>query len=124
MVEADEERKQIWVGIDLGTTNSCVAVYNKNEDRSTMIQITDGDTTIPSFVCFKPENNQVLSGKPAREAIIKYPDNTLYDAKRCIGRKFNDPKIQKDMNNWNFKLIDKRGKPRFQIVQEGKTKEF
>ena len=37
MVEADEERKQIWVGIDLGTTNSCVAVYNRNEDRSTMI---------------------------------------------------------------------------------------
>lgn len=106
-----------WIGIDLGTTNSCAAIFKKG-DLIDMIQISDGGNTIPSYVTYKKKKNEILVGAPAKNAIIQELDNTVYDAKRLLGRQFEDSKIQQDIKNWNFKIIPGRlNKPKYMITQ-------
>ena len=77
----------------------------------------DGDTTIPSYVQYSRKENSVLIGLPAKRALIRDLDNTLYDAKRLIGIKYNDPKVLRDQKYWNFKIVEgKMKKPKFEII--------
>src|SRR6478672_3385902 len=81
------------IGIDLGTTNSCVAIMEGNTAR--VIETSEGDRTTPSIVAFK--DNEVLVGASAKRQAVTNPKNTFYAVKRLIGRKFSDAEVQKDI---------------------------
>jgi molecular chaperone DnaK len=90
------------IGIDLGTTNSCVAVMEGGEPR--VIENAEGDRTTPSVVAFT-DDNDVIVGAPAKRQAVTNPDNTLYAIKRLIGRKFTDDEVQKDIDLVPYKII-------------------
>lgn len=91
------------LGIDLGTTYSCVSVYHNG--RSEVIPNELGNRTTASYVCFTDEER--LVGDSAKNQANMNPENTLFDSKRLIGRSFNDFNVQNDMKNWSFKLEKK-----------------
>ncbi|XP_046964000.1 heat shock protein 68-like [Vanessa cardui] len=108
------------IGIDLGTTYSCVGVWQHgNVD---IIANDQGNRTTPSYVAFT--DTERLIGDGAKNQVALNPCNTIFDAKRLIGRKFNDPKIQQDLKHWPFKVINDNGKPKIQVTFKGKTKLF
>ncbi|CAH2252901.1 jg11465 [Pararge aegeria aegeria] len=108
------------VGIDLGTTYSCVGVWQHgNVD---IIANDQGNRTTPSYVAFT--DTERLIGEAAKNQVALNPSNTIFDAKRLIGRKFDDPKIQQDLKHWPFKVINDGGKPKIQINHKGQTKSF
>ncbi|XP_023946105.2 heat shock protein 68-like [Bicyclus anynana] len=108
------------IGIDLGTTYSCVGVWQHgNVD---IIANDQGNRTTPSYVAFT--DTERLVGDAAKNQVALNPSNTIFDAKRLIGRKFDDPKIQQDLKHWPFKVINDGGKPKIQIMYKGKTKRF
>ncbi|MEN8800845.1 MAG: molecular chaperone DnaK [Thiogranum sp.] len=90
------------IGIDLGTTNSCVAVMEGGEPR--VIENSEGDRTTPSIVAFT-EGDEVLVGQAAKRQAVTNPANTLYAVKRLIGRRFVDAEVQKDMELVPYKII-------------------
>ena len=108
------------VGIDLGTTFSCVGVWQN--DRVEIIANDQGNRTTPSYVAFT--DTERLIGDAAKNQVAMNPENTLFDAKRLIGRRFNDPAIQEDMKHWPFKVVDKEGKPYMQVTYKGEIKTF
>ena len=109
------------IGIDLGTTYSCVGVFRHN--RVDILANDMGNRTTPSYVAFTDEER--LVGDAAKNQCAMNPQNTVFDAKRMIGRKFSDPTIQKDMKHWPFKVIRGDGdKPKIQVQFKGETKEF
>jgi molecular chaperone DnaK len=89
------------IGIDLGTTNSCVAIMEGNTAR--VIENSEGDRTTPSVVAFK--DNEVVVGATAKRQAVTNPKNTFYAVKRLIGRKFADAEVQKDINMVPYKII-------------------
>ena len=82
------------IGIDLGTTNSCVAVLEGGEPR--VIENSEGDRTTPSIVAYT-EDGEILVGQNAKRQAVTNPINTLFAVKRLIGRKFKDDVVQKDI---------------------------
>ncbi|KAI5842436.1 heat shock protein 70 family [Morchella snyderi] len=108
------------VGIDLGTTYSCVGVFR--DDRIEIIANDQGNRTTPSFVAFT--DTERLIGDSAKNQVAMNPHNTVFDAKRLIGRKFADAEVQADMKHFPFKIVDKGGKPYVQIEFKGETKVF
>jgi len=109
------------IGIDLGTTYSCVGVWMN--DRVEIIPNEQGNRTTPSYVAFT--DTERLVGDAAKNQVAMNPENTVFDAKRLIGRKFNDPVVQADMKHWPFKVISKAGdKPYIQVKFKGEVKEF
>ncbi|KAI7904544.1 hsp71-like protein [Cokeromyces recurvatus] len=108
------------VGIDLGTTYSCVGVWQN--DRVEIIANDQGNRTTPSYVAFT--DTERLIGDAAKNQVAMNPHNTVFDAKRMIGRRFNDHEIQADMKHWPFKVIDKGGKPSIQVDYKGESKTF
>ncbi|KAK4526495.1 hypothetical protein GAYE_SCF24G4411 [Galdieria yellowstonensis] len=109
------------VGIDLGTTYSCVGVWMN--ERVEIIPNDQGNRTTPSYVAFTDEER--LIGDAAKNQVALNPQNTVFDAKRLIGRKFSDPSVQADMKHWPFKVIAKDGdKPHIQVTYKGETKTF
>ncbi|KAI1362530.1 heat shock 70 kDa protein [Xylaria arbuscula] len=108
------------VGIDLGTTYSCVGVYR--DDRIEIIANDQGNRTTPSFVAFT--DTERLIGDAAKNQVAMNPQNTVFDAKRLIGRKFADSEVQADMKHFPFKIIDKGGKPIVEVEFKGETKTF
>ncbi|ODV85519.1 hypothetical protein CANARDRAFT_7630 [[Candida] arabinofermentans NRRL YB-2248] len=108
------------VGIDLGTTYSCVAHFSN--DRVDIIANDQGNRTTPSFVAFT--DSERLVGDAAKNQAAMNPGNTVFDAKRLIGRNFNDPEVQGDMKHFPFSVIDKAGKPQIQVEYKGETKVF
>jgi L1 cell adhesion molecule like protein len=109
------------IGIDLGTTYSCVGVWQN--ERVEIIANDQGNRTTPSYVAFT--DTERLIGDAAKNQVAMNPANTVFDAKRLIGRKFNDPSVQSDMKHWPFKVIAKEGdKPYIQVQFRGETKDF
>src|SRR4051794_4389293 len=108
------------IGIDLGTTYSCVGVFR--DDRIEIIANDQGNRTTPSYVAFT--DSERLIGDAAKNQVAMNPHNTVFDAKRLIGRRFADAEVQADMKHWPFKVIDKAGKPVIQVEYKGETKAF
>jgi molecular chaperone DnaK len=90
------------IGIDLGTTNSCVAVMEGNKAK--VIENAEGARTTPSMVAFA-ENGEVLVGQPAKRQSITNPENTIFAIKRLIGRRYDDPITQKDKGMVPYKIV-------------------
>ncbi|CAI4049870.1 hypothetical protein N7582_004774 [Saccharomyces uvarum] len=107
------------IGIDLGTTYSCVATYESSVE---IIANEQGNRVTPSFVAFTPEER--LIGDAAKNQAALNPRNTVFDAKRLIGRRFDDESVQKDMKTWPFKVIDVEGNPVIEVQYLEETKTF
>lgn len=90
------------IGIDLGTTNSCVAVMEGGKPR--VIENSEGDRTTPSIVAFS-DDGEVVVGQPAKRQAVTNPQNTLYAVKRLIGRRFDEDAVQKDIQLVPYKII-------------------
>src|SRR5579872_4216978 len=90
------------IGIDLGTTNSCVAVMEGGKAR--VIENSEGDRTTPSIVAY-PDDGQILVGKAAKRQAITNPKKTLFAIKRLIGRKFKDEVVQRDIKMVPYEII-------------------
>ena len=90
------------IGIDLGTTNSCVAVMDTKDAK--VIENAEGARTTPSMVAFT-ENGERLVGQPAKRQAVTNPENTLFAIKRLIGRRFDDPTTKKDMDLVPYKIV-------------------
>jgi L1 cell adhesion molecule like protein len=109
------------VGIDLGTTYSCVGVWQ--HDRVEIIANEQGNRTTPSYVAFT--DTERLVGDAAKNQVAMNPENTVFDAKRLIGRRYSDTIVQNDMKHWPFKVVQKPGdKPYIQVRYKGEIKEF
>ncbi|KAH3901510.1 Heat shock protein SSB [Saccharomycodes ludwigii] len=107
------------IGIDLGTTYSCVATYESSVE---IIANEQGNRVTPSYVAFTPEER--LIGDAAKNQAALNPRNTVFDAKRLIGRRFDDESVQKDIKTWPFKVIDVDGNPMIEVEYLGETKTF
>ena len=90
------------IGIDLGTTNSCVAVMEGGNPK--VIENSEGDRTTPSVVAFA-KDDEVLVGQPAKRQAVTNPANTLFAVKRLIGRRFEDKVVQKDVDMVPYKIV-------------------
>lgn len=112
--------KGVAVGIDLGTTYSCVGVWQRGKVE--IIANDQGNRTTPSYVAFT--ESERLIGDAAKNQVALNPQNTVFDAKRLIGRKFDDPKIQADMKHWPFGVVNDCGKPKIQVEFKGSQKTF
>nr|WKN50858.1 heat shock protein 70.0 [Callosobruchus chinensis] len=108
------------VGIDLGTTYSCVGVWQHGKVE--IIANDQGNRTTPSYVAFT--DTERLIGDAAKNQVAMNPSNTVFDAKRLIGRKYDDPKIQQDIKHWPFKVVNDGGKPKIQVEFKGEMKTF
>ncbi|KAL3521086.1 hypothetical protein ACH5RR_019235 [Cinchona calisaya] len=109
------------IGIDLGTTYSCVAVWQ--HDRVEIIPNDQGNRTTPSYVAFT--DTERLIGDAAKNQVAMNPVNTVFDAKRLIGRRFSDPCVQSDTKLWPFKIIpDTADKPSIVVSFKGTEKKF
>jgi len=108
------------IGIDLGTIYSCVGVWQNGKVE--IIANDQGNRTTPSYVAFT--DSERLIGDAAKNQVAMNPSNTVFDAKRLIGRKFDDTKIQDDIKHWPFKVISDGGKPKIQIQYKGEVKKF
>ncbi|KAI5365886.1 putative Heat shock protein 70 family [Septoria linicola] len=109
------------IGIDLGTTYSCVANYEGAGVE--IIANEQGSFTTPSFVSFTAEER--LIGEAAKNQAAMNPENTVFDVKRLIGRRFDDPTVKKDIESWPFKVVEEgENQPKVQVEYLGETKTF
>ncbi|CAF1456746.1 unnamed protein product [Rotaria sp. Silwood1] len=108
------------IGIDFGTLYSCVAVFQHG--RVQIISNDQGNRTTSSYVAFTDEG--ILIGDTAKNQVGRNPTNTIFNVKRLIGRKYDDPIIQTNMRHWPFKIINENGKPKLQIEYKKKVKIF
>ena len=121
MTSAAASKTKKAIGIDLGTTYSCVGVWQN--ERVEIIANDQGNRTTPSYVAFTDAER--LIGDAAKNQVSMNPENTIFDAKRLIGRKIDDASIQSDMVHWPFKVIAKDGgKPHVQVEFKGEQKTF
>jgi len=108
------------IGIDLGTTYSCVGVFQHGKVE--IIANDQGNRTTPSYVAFT--DSERLIGDAAKNQVAMNPSNTIFDAKRLIGRKFEDPSVQSDMKYWPFKVIHEGTKPKIEVEYKNEVKTF
>lgn len=113
-------RKAPAIGIDLGTTYSCVGVFQHG--KVDIIANDQGNRTTPSYVAFT--DTERLVGDAAKNQVAMNPRNTFFDAKRLIGRNFSDQTVQSDMKYWSFEVVNMHGKPRLQAEYKGEIKQF
>ena len=112
--------KKTAVGIDLGTTYSCVGVFQHGKVE--IIANDQGNRTTPSYVAFT--DTERLIGDAAKNQVAINPTNTIFDAKRLIGRKFGESTVQADMKHWPFKVIERSTKPNIEVEYKSETKVF
>ena len=108
------------IGIDLGTTYSCVGVWENGKVE--IIANDQGNRTTPSYVAFT--NEERLIGDGAKNQAAMNPENTVYDAKRLIGRKFDDPIVQSEMKLFPFKLVENNNSVNIKVNYKGEDKTF
>ncbi|TYJ58303.1 hypothetical protein B9479_000846 [Cryptococcus floricola] len=116
----DKEDVGTVIGIDLGTTYSCVAVQRGGKVE--IIANDQGNRITPSWVAFTEEER--LIGDAAKNQAPNNPENTVFDAKRLIGRYFSDPDVTRDRKHWPFKIVSKEGKPMIQVNHRGDLRDF
>ena len=110
------------IGIDLGTTYSCVAVLKNNQ--VDIIANDQGNRTTPSYVAFAKDGERLVGDAAKNQAALN-PTNTVFDVKRLIGRDFSDATVQHDMTHWPFQVVNKGGKPLIQVAdKDGQHKQF
>merc|ERR1711892_1591349 len=112
--------KKIAVGIDLGTTYSCVGVWQHGKVE--IIANDQGNRTTPSYVAFT--DTERLIGDAAKNQVAMNPNNTIFDAKRLIGRKYTESTVQSDMKHWPFKVVQVGDKPQLQVEFKCEEKTF
>jgi L1 cell adhesion molecule like protein len=108
------------VGIDLGTTYSCVGVFQHGKVE--IIANDQGNRTTPSYVAFTDQER--LIGDAAKNQVAMNPENTIFDAKRLIGRKWDDEIVEKDRKLWPFEIVKDGEKPKIQVMYKGEKKTF
>ena len=113
-------KKNPAIGIDLGTTYSCVGIFEHGKVE--ILANDQGNRTTPSYVAFT--DTERLIGDAAKNQVAMNPNNTVFDAKRLIGRNYDDSAIQKDMKHWPFKVINEEGKPKLQVEHKCELKTF
>eukprot|EP00066_Takifugu_rubripes_P013337 XP_011602603.1 PREDICTED: heat shock 70 kDa protein 1 [Takifugu rubripes] len=112
--------KGLAIGIDLGTTYSCVGVFQHGKVE--IIANDQGNRTTPSYVAFT--DTERLIGDAAKNQVALNPSNTVFDAKRLIGRRLEDPTVQADIKHWPFKVVGDGGRPKIQVDYKGEEKSF
>ncbi|KAI9127602.1 hypothetical protein K1719_000595 [Acacia pycnantha] len=118
---SDTSKQKLAIGIDLGTTYSCVAVWQHG--RPEIIVNDQGNRTTPSYVAFT--DTQSIAGDAAKNQVALNPTNTIFDAKRLIGRRFSDSHIQTDMKLWPFKVIcGKNDRPKIVVNFKSEERQF
>mmetsp|Transcript_18139 Transcript_18139/g.45704 ORF Transcript_18139/g.45704 Transcript_18139/m.45704 type:complete len:663 (-) Transcript_18139:667-2655(-) len=117
---AEEEKLGTVIGIDLGTTYSCVGVYKNG--RVEIIANDQGNRITPSYVAFT--DSERLIGDAAKNQATVNPKRTIYDVKRLIGRKFTDKEVQRDAKLVSYNIVDRQGKPYVQVDVNGESKVF
>jgi len=117
---ADEKVEGHCIGIDLGTTYSCVGVWKNG--RVEIIANDQGNRITPSYVAWTADDQRLI-GDAAKKQASANPENMVYDAKRLIGPKFADQTVQEDMKHWPFEVVDVEGKPKV-VVTAGGRKQF
>ncbi|XP_061995570.1 heat shock cognate 70 kDa protein-like [Rosa rugosa] len=111
------------IGIDLGTKYSCVGVWKHDNNNVDIIANDQGNRTTPSCVAFT--DTELLVGEAAFNQVVRNPDNSIFDAKRLIGRKFSDTSVQSDKKLWPFKLVEgPDDKPMILVTHKGKEKQY
>ena len=100
------------IGIDLGTTYSCVAAWQY--DMVEIIANDQGNRIMPSFVAFTDDDHRLI-GEAAKNQAAENVSNTVYDIKRLIGREFADPLVQQDMRTFSFNVVNNNGKPNVEV---------
>lgn len=108
------------IGIDLGTTYSCVGVFQHGKVE--IIANDQGNRTTPSYVAFT--DSERLIGDSAKNQVAMNPSNTIFDAKRLIGRRTNDATVISDMKHWPFDVVDEAGRPKMKVEYKGEEKSF
>ncbi|KNE70888.1 chaperone DnaK [Allomyces macrogynus ATCC 38327] len=109
------------IGIDLGTTYSCVAIYQNG--RVDIIANEQGHRITPSYVAFTQDGERLV-GDAAKNQAAANPENTIFDAKRLLGREFADKMVQQDIKHFPFKVVSKEGKPYIRVAVKGAAKDF
>lgn len=110
-------------GVDLGTTNSCSAVFIDGKVE-VVAHTSTGNRTVPSWVAFNPETGEKLVGEAAKNQVVSNPENTIFDAKRFIGRTWDDPAVQKNKDHLTCNLVNVKNKPHFEVTIKGEKKLF
>jgi heat shock protein 5 len=110
------------IGIDLGTTYSCVGVMRNGQVE--IIANDQGNRITPSYVAWASENGERLVGDAAKNQATINPENTVFDVKRLIGRKFTDKTVQADKKLFPFEIVNKKGKPFVEVAINGERKAF
>ncbi|CAH3041984.1 unnamed protein product [Porites lobata] len=119
--KADKKDVGTVIGIDLGTTYSCVGVFKNG--RVEIIANDQGNRITPSYVAFTPEGERLI-GDGAKNQLTTNPENTIFDAKRLIGRTWDDKSVQKDLEFFPFQVIEKNKKPHVRVNVKGEHKTF
>jgi len=115
--------KNYAIGIDLGTTYSCVGVWQNNQ--VDIIANDQGNRTTPSYVAFNADNSERMTGDAAKNQAARNPTGTVFDAKRLIGRNINDTHVQSDMKLWPFKVVaGEANKPMIEVKVNKETKRY